>query len=332
MSTKIVQKKVGDFFCLVCDYNTCRKSQYERHLTTAKHISLTKSSESVPIIKSNDNASSINKCLDAISFTCQYCQKEYKERSGLWRHNKKCVGFEVTKQKDDLMNLTNVVSELVKSNIELHKHNDDLQRQTKEFQSSVMTSFTNVINNNQTIISNNIINSNNKTSFNLHFFLNEKCKNAANLSDFMNSIQLNLADLENVGKLGYVDGISNIIINKLKEMDVYSRPIHCSDTKREVIYIKENDVWTKEDNENKRLRTSIKEISFRNCKNFFMFKEKYPDCVKCESTMSDQYMKIVSEAIGGKGACDMNLNENKIIKKIAREMYIDKSNYASLVF
>jgi hypothetical protein len=148
----------------------------------------------------------------------------------------------------------------------------------------------------------------------------------------MNSIQLNLSDLENVGKVGYVDGISNIIINKLKEMDVYSRPIHCSDTKREVIYIKENDVWTKEDNENKRLRTSIKEISFRNCKNFFMFKEKYPDCVKCESTMSDQYMKIVSEAIGGKGACDMNLNENKIIKKIAREMYIDKSNYISLGF
>ena len=327
MTTKIVQKKKGDFVCLVCDYNTCRKSQYDRHLTTTKHISLTKSSDFVP-----PNNCLTNKFIATKMYTCQYCQKEYKERTGLWRHAKCCVGFEVTKQKDDLMNLTNVVSELVKSNIELHKHNDDLQRQTKEFQSSVMTSFTNVINNNQTIISNNIINSNNKTSFNLHFFLNEKCKNAANLSDFMNSIQLNLVDLENVGKVGYVDGISNIIINKLKEMDVYSRPIHCSDTKREVIYIKENDVWTKEDNENKRLRTSIKEISFRNCKNFFMFKEKYPDCVKCESTMSDQYMKIVSEAIGGKGACDMNLNENKIIKKIAREMYIDKSNYISLGF
>ena len=332
MSTKIVQKKKGDFVCLLCDYSTCRKSQYDRHLTTTKHISLTKSSYFVPPSKCDDNDTHTSKCPDPKLYTCPYCQKEYKERSGFWRHNKKCVGFEVTKQKDDLMNLTNVVSELVKSNIELHKHNDDLQRQTKEFQSSVMTSFTNVINNNQTIISNNIINSNNKTSFNLHFFLNEKCKNAANLSDFMNSIQLNLSDLENVGKVGYVDGISNIIINKLKEMDVYSRPIHCSDTKREVIYIKENDVWTKEDNENKRLRTSIKEISFRNCKNFFMFKEKYPDCVKCESTMSDQYMKIVSEAIGGKGACDMNLNENKIIKKIAREMYIDKSNYISLGF
>jgi hypothetical protein len=338
MSTEKVQTKNDKFVCLVCDYNTCRKSQYDRHLTTSKHISSTKSSFFVPLnncLDSTTNKSlygNTNKRIEPIMFTCQYCQKEYKERTGLWRHNKKCVGFEVTKQKDDLMNLTNVVSELVKSNIELHKHNDDLQRQTKEFQSSVMTSFTNVINNNQTIISNNIINSNNKTSFNLHFFLNEKCKNAANLSDFMNSIQLNLSDLENVGKVGYVDGISNIIINKLKEMDVYSRPIHCSDTKREVIYIKENDVWTKEDNENKRLRTSIKEISFRNCKNFFMFKEKYPDCVKCESTMSDQYMKIVSEAIGGKGACDMNLNENKIIKKIAREMYIDKSNYISLGF
>jgi hypothetical protein len=332
MTTKIVQKKKGDFVCLLCDYNTCRKSQYDRHLTTTKHISLTKSSCFVPPSTCIDNTIATNKCLETKMYTCQYCQKEYKERSGFWRHNKKCVGFEVTKQKDDLMNLTNVVSELVKSNIELHKHNDDLQRQTKEFQSSVMTSFTNVINNNQTIISNNIINSNNRTSFNLHFFLNEKCKNAANLSDFMNSIHLNLSDLENVGKVGYVDGISNIIINKLKEMDVYSRPIHCSDTKREVIYIKENDVWTKEDNENKRLRTSIKEISFRNCKNFFMFKEKYPDCVKCDSTMSDQYMKIVSEAIGGKGACDMSLNENKIIKKIAKEMYIDKSNYASLGF
>ena len=322
MSTEKVQHKNDDFVCLICDYTTCRKSQYDRHLTTTKHISSTKSSNIIPT----------NKCLETTLYSCQYCQKEYKERTGLWRHNKKCVGFEVTKQKDDLMNLTNVVSELVKSNIELHKHNYDLQQQTKDFQSNVMTSFTNVINNNQTIMSNNIINSNNCTSFNLHFFLNEKCKNASNMSDFMNSIHLNLADLENVGKLGYVDGISNIIINKLKEMDVFSRPIHCSDIKREIIYIKENDVWTKEDTENQRLRKSIKEVSFKNCRNFHLFKEKHPDCVKSDSVHSDHYLKIVSESIGGKGGYDITNNENRIIKKIAREMYIDKSNYASLGF
>jgi hypothetical protein len=148
----------------------------------------------------------------------------------------------------------------------------------------------------------------------------------------MNSIELSIDDLENVGKLGYVDGISNIIINKLKEMDVYSRPIHCADLKREIIYIKENDVWTKENADNKRLKKSIKDIAFRNCRNFHLFKEKHPECVKSDSIHSDQYLKIVAESIGGKGVHNIDNNDNKIIKKIAKEMFIDKTNYQSLTF
>jgi hypothetical protein len=246
----------------------------------------------------------------------------------LWYHEKSCGDKKVAKNIDTL---TNLVLEVVQNNNDLQKYNNELQKQNKEFQDKMIDTLSNVIVNQNNCVVNNI-NSNNKTSFNLHFFLNEKCKNASNLSDFMNSIQLSVDDLENVGKLGYVDGISNIIINKLKSMDVYSRPIHCADSKREIIYIKENDVWTKEDNENLRLRKSIKEVSYKNCRNFHLFKEKHPDCVKSDSAYSDHYLKIVSEAIGGKGVQDITNNENKIIKKIAREMYIDKSKYSSLAF
>ena len=281
-----------NFDCKLCNFKCSKKSDWERHLFSKKH-------------------NGVKKRQNETSLTC-VCGNSYKFRTGLAKHKKVCsVNTNIHMKNNELIDI-------------LLQQNNEFKEMILEQNKNMIQSLSNVVVNNT-----NNINSNNRTSFNLQFFLNEKCKNAFNLSEFMSSIQLDLMDLENVGKLGYVEGISNIIISKLKALDVYSRPIHCADSKREIIYIKENDIWTKEENDNTRLRKTIKEVTFRNCRNFNLFKEKHPDCVKCDSLHSDNYLKIVSESIGGR-INSIADNENKIIRRIAREMYIDKSNYMAM--
>jgi hypothetical protein len=147
-----------------------------------------------------------------------------------------------------------------------------------------------------------------------------------NITDFVNSINLQLSDLEHVGEVGYVEGISNIIIKNLKALDVTKRPVHCTDPKRETIYIKDGGVWEKDEDDNKKLRKMIKSVAFRNSKNTRLFKEKYPDCNNGNSKYSDIYNKIVIEAMGGGSKCNDFDSENKIMRKIAKMMTIDKNN------
>jgi uncharacterized membrane protein len=146
-----------------------------------------------------------------------------------------------------------------------------------------------------------------------------------NITDFVNSIQLQLSDLERVGKIGYVEGISNIITSNLKALDVTQRPIHCTDKKRETLYVKDEDKWEKENNEKKKLRKVIKHVAHKNSKLIPEFKNKYPNCVESESKKSDQYNKLIIEALGGSGDNDTE-KEDKIIKKIAKEVIIDKNS------
>ena len=169
---------------------------------------------------------------------------------------------------------------------------------------------------------NNTNNSHNKT-FNLQFFLNETCKDAMNIMDFVDSIKLQLSDLENVGKVGYVEGISNIITSNLKALDVTQRPIHCADKKREVLYVKDENKWEKEDDDKKKIRKAIKRVACKNQRLLPKFKEEHPDCGKYHSKFSDQYNKIVVESMGGSGDNDME-KEDKIIKNISKNVTIDK--------
>ena len=178
--------------------------------------------------------------------------------------------------------------------------------------------------NGQNTISNNTINSNNKT-FNLQVFLNETCKDAMNITDFVDSLKLQLSDLENVGKVGFVEGISNIIVKNLKALDVHKRPVHCADKKREIIYIKDENKWEKEDENKNKMRKVIKRVAFKNQNLLAKFKEEHPGCNFSESKYADQYSKIVIEAMGGVGDNDTE-KENKIIHKIAKEVVIDKYN------
>jgi len=204
--------------------------------------------------------------------------------------------------------------EIIKQN---HDFQMDMQKQMMDFMK------TNVSYNNSINTINNLNNSNNKT-FNLQFFLNETCKDAMNIMDFVESVKLQVSDLENVGKVGYIEGISNIIIKNLKALDVNKRPVHCADQKREVIYVKDDNIWEKEDEANKKLRKAIRMIAHKNICMFKAFREKYPDCEEYDSKKNSQYNTIIYESMGGKGDNDYE-KDTKIIKKIAKVVGIDKN-------
>jgi hypothetical protein len=198
--------------------------------------------------------------------------------------------------------------------IQLLKQNSELQKSLIEM--SKDKTITNNICNNTT---------NNKT-FNLQFFLNETCKDALNIQEFVSSIQLSLEDLENTGRQGYIDGISNIILKNLNNLEDYKRPIHCSDSKREVMYIKDNDKWEKEYESKPILTKAIKMIANENIKQIKGWKDKHPDCTDSESKKNNLYLKIVSNSMNGSTEEESNKNITKIINNVAKEVLIDKNN------
>ena len=245
-------------------------------------------------------------------FICQNCNKSYKDNSGLWRHKKKCC----IKENNEELNNHEITPELIMSVLQQNK---ELQQILLEQNKTIVE-----LSKNNTITNNNNItntNSHNKT-FNLQFFLNETCKDAMNIMDFVDSIKVQLCDLEKVGKIGYVEGISNIIVKNLNSLDETKRPVHCTDAKREVMYVKDENKWEKENENKNKLRKAIKHVAHKNSKMLKDFKTKHPDCDKSESKFSDQYNKLVIEALGGKGDNDLE-KEDKIIKNIAKQVTID---------
>jgi len=321
LDNKNVPKCSAKFYCDLCCYSSSRKSQYVRHLTSQKHLD------------NLDNNTDNKKVRHHICI----CGKKYNYVSGLSKHRNKCSIYNKNRQYDhycyDISSdniahvtetklLSNLVLEVVKNNSDLQKQCMELQKQNHEFQQKVMDSFQEVCKNGINNTNNINTNSHNKT-FNLNFFLNETCKNAMNISDFVNSIQLQLSDLENVGQLGFINGISDIIVKNLKVLDVTQRPIHCTDAKREIMYIKDEDKWEKENEENIKIRKVIKHIAYKNTKLLSEFKSKYPDCGRSESKYADKYNKLIIEAMGGRGDDDTE-KENKIIKKIVKEIIIEK--------
>jgi protein-arginine kinase activator protein McsA len=290
------QKNPKDYCCEICNFNTSHKNDYSKHLTTAKH-------KNMCLGNKMDTLGNQKTQKNPILFICSNCNKNYNTNSGLWKHKKGCNTSE-DKQKDDLINY------LIKENQEF-KHLI-LEIVKKD------TPVTNNSNNNNNTTSN----SHNKT-FNLQFFLNETCKDAMNIMDFVDSIKLQLTDLEKVGRIGFVEGISNIITSNLKALDVTQRPIHCTDNKREVLYIKDENKWEKEVDEKDKIRKAIKMVANKNIKILPKFKEVHPDCLKSESKYSDQYNKLVIESFGGSGDNDLE-KEDKIIKNIAKGVIIEK--------
>jgi len=304
------------FSCLNCHYYTHFKKDLNKHLLTAKHKQLTIVNKS--LTEKSQNISIGN------TFLCQNCNKSYKSRVGLWKHNKLC---KIESKNICQYDTTNIIMMLIKENSELKNLMIEQSKETNEFKNIVLEQQNNmmeVIKNGTNNTTNSHNNSHNKT-FNLQFFLNETCKDAMNIMEFVDSIKLQLSDLEKVGEVGFVEGISNIIVKNLHSLDETKRPIHCTDAKRETLYVKDDDKWEKEEEEKNKLRKVIKKIAHKNSKQLINFKEKHPDCGKSVSQFSDQYNKLVIEAYGGKGE-DYD-NETKIIKKITKEVIVEKDKY-----
>jgi hypothetical protein len=290
---------VPKFCCEQCQYITCNKKDYSKHLTTAKH-----------------NKCSFDKGLTTEKspkvYKCNNCTKIYKYRDGLWRHSKKCIKVldaTVNNDNPDLIQLTNLVMKMVEQNQELTKQIVDLAKNS-------CNNSNNNNNNNTTHINNN--------KFNLNVFLNETCKDALNINDFVSSIQLQLTDLETTGRVGYVEGISKIILYNLNCLEQYRRPIHCTDMKREIVYIKDNNEWTKEDTEKPILTKAIKIIANENIKKISEWQQANPDCADSDSNKNNVYLNIVSNSMSGSTHDETNKNIGKIISNVTKEVQIDK--------
>jgi hypothetical protein len=300
---KVAKVAHTQYYCEHCDYICSKKFNYDKHILTAKHKKVTlgdkmvaKSSKKEPNDNTITNETVYNKYL------CEHCDREYSSRNGLWKHKKNCKF-----NNDIVSNVTDkeLMMMLIKDN--------------SEFKSMLMK----VVENGTHNTTNTHINSHNK-AFNLNFFLNETCKDAMNITDFISSIKLNLEDLENTGRRGYIEGISNIILKNLNNIEQHMRPLHCSDTKREILYVKDNNKWEKETDDKPILTKAIKVIANENIKQIKNWTDKNPDCTASDSRKNDLYLKIVSNSMNGLTEEEGKKNINKIISNVAKEMVIQK--------
>ena len=287
------------FYCNLCDYGCCNKSCWNQHISTSKHEKATNGLH--PATK---------------KYACEKCHTNFKHHSSYYRHKKKCEKSDI---KPEILNQPNniITTELV---MELIKDNKEMKQIILEQNNTINSLVKNGTNNNTNSLNNN--NSNNKI-FNLQFFLNETCKDAMNIMDFVESIKLQLSDLEKIGEVGYTQGISNIITTNLKALDVTQRPVHCTDKKRETMYIKDENKWEKEDEQNTKLRKVIKRVANKNIRLLPQFREKNPDYNNSSSKVSDKYDKIALEAMGGSEEYGVD-KEDKIIHNISKCTTIEK--------
>jgi hypothetical protein len=295
MTTENRKKNAKIFLCEKCDYNTSNKYDYNRHLSTVKHKNNEMTTET----------STINK------LQCKNCYKFFNDRAGLWRHNKKCSNENITNILDSEQKHQQLFEYLLKENSEFRQLMIDQNKQMLEQNKHMMEIAKNSGNNNN-------------NNFNLNFFLNETCKNAMNIMDFVSQLQVGIKELEDTGRLGFAEGISKIFINGLKQIDVSDRPIHCSDSKREVVYIKDKNQWSKETEEKLILTNAIKQVAHKNMKQISEWTKTHPEFNDSTSKQNDKYLKIVCESMSGSSQEEANKNYNKIIKNIVKETIIDK--------
>ncbi len=303
MTTTSCTKVASKFYCKLCDYTTSRKSSYFKHLLTLKHTETTNTTE---------------KLQKVANYVCD-CGKKYQHHSSLWKHKKNCTTSDETEKEKE--------PEKKQDNPITNENVLELLKQNNEFKSLIVDlvgkGIGNTINTNTNTNSHNTTN---KNKFNLNIFLNEQCKDAMNIMDFVDSLKLQLSDLERVGELGYTKGISNIIVTALQKIDVFKRPIHCSDIKRETMYVKDENAWEKEDTNKEKMTKMIKQVAYKNVKQIPEWQGENPEYKDNESTVHDQYLKIVNESMGGCNEEEDSKNYNKIAKTIAKEVIIERES------
>ena len=310
------------FFCEKCDFKCYKKGDYTRHLMTRKH-----------------NMEINGKERKSEKLCCNSCNKTFKTESGLWKHAKKCMGNSKNKLQEgentNLSDISNVITpELVMTLltqnqefkqliIEQQQENREQQKtiiEQQEENQKIQNKLLEAVNEGKHITNNT--NCNNTNKFNLNFFLNEQCKNAMNISEFIDNMVLSVEDLKNTGKLGYIDGITKIFNDKLKELDTHNRPMHCTDLKRETLYIKNNNEWDKDSDKNK-MKTAIECVANKNLNNLNHWKEENPNHVIMDSNEDKEFVEIMTNSLGGMGS-DREKNKQRIIKNVLKEVIVDK--------
>jgi len=323
-TTNISQKVAVKFYCNKCDYKCISKGDFNKHLQSKKH-----------------NTTIIQHKISRTHICC--CGKKYDYRASLFNHKKKCTYdptqlethipslddiqisniptnfiFELIKQNQEFKQLVidqnKIVAEQNKQLYEKHEENIDLQKQLLD-----------VVKDGKTINNNTISNSNNNNkTFNLHFFLNETCKDAMNMQDFIKSLEHSLPELEKMGELGFAEGMSRLFVDRLNKMDITKRPIHCSDVKREIIHIKDDNKWEQDNANLDRLRKIIKQLTLRNILRVDDWKKANPGCTEYNSRKNGQYLKLTMEAIGPVDDIEVKRDFGKIIRRVAETTAIDK--------
>jgi len=327
MLTKKLQKVAKDYFCEICHYKCSNLFNFNKHCSTRKHILLTTIEN--PLTKKLQ------------MHVCSKCGKEYKSKQGLWSHNKTCLSRDNTQisntlnSDDDILSnepIKNYIMKLVEQNNELKnmfiQQNTELMQQKNEFhqQNTDIQVIKTILAEQPPLqqITNNIQKITNNTQFNLNVFLQETCKDAINMSDFIDSLEINTKSLERTGTHGYVHGISKIFMDGLRKLKVQDRPIHCTDLKREVLYIKDNDTWTKDTEDNKQFKKALATVVHRNMIQIVKWEEENPETSNPESKNYDFYFELARQSMGG-GDHDVTArNNDKILKAIAQEVHIDK--------
>jgi len=320
MDDKKILKNPTEYICNNCKYITQYKKDYNKHILTAKHIRITNNTNNVLIIPPK-------------IFIC-ICGKEYKNRQGIFKHKKTChykpieepirepVNFEpninmiidiikenqefkklIIEQSNKLLEQNIKVSEQNKEVIELHKENNILINKLVEKES--ITTINNTTNNNQ--------------KFNLNFFLNETCKDAMNIKDFIDNIKVTFEELLTIGNTGFVNGVSDIFIKRLQDMEVTKRPIHCTDVKRETIYLKEDNEWNKDEIDNKKLKQAIERVEYKNIYSLNKWCNENPDSLKLDTDNNKIWVKIYDETLDGN-----EKTREKVIKNITKMVTINK--------
>ena len=305
MNDKKMPKNAEEFICEYCDFQCYKKSNYAIHLTTRKH------KMNDERMTNDDNFTQEN----ADNFICD-CGKKYKYRQGLWSHKKKCSQkpeINVNNREPPTNILTNdIVLALINENKEIQK----IFMEERKILMEKITELSKPQNN--TVTNTNSHNNNSNNNFNLNFFLNEQCKDAVNLVDFIDNLKVTVKDLERTGQLGFVEGISKIFIEGLKELDIYKRPIHCTDLKRETVYVRDQDKWEKENEEKPRLKTAVKKIAVKNIKQLRNWEVENPEFSNVESKKNDEYMVISQNSLGGFNDKEESKYQNTIIKNVLK--------------
>jgi hypothetical protein len=301
--TRKMPKKTNIFYCECCNFSSSKKSNYNIHITTPKHISAL--NETNRKVYNTDN----NTCI------CELCNIQLYSRTSLWRHKKKC---RENYRKNGELNYSSELIEIIKQNTDFKElileQNKMIQLQNKSIielsSKNVNTTVNTCINNNQ--------------KFNLNFFLNTTCKDAMNMSDFIENLEIDLDDIENIGKNGYVNGMVDMIVSRIKELDITQRPLHCTDLKRETMYIKDNNEWSK-DTDNEKLHNMINYVAEQNYAIMPKWREKNPECLNLKNPKFDFCIVMMQNILGDIGDEQIKL-DNKVIKRLSKHIFLDRND------